>query len=117
MVCPLPALHAPRTADAASEHRKEVAQLMRGLARGLDELLGARPIPPAPRILCARASVMTHDGGAAPARIDPASRTAASRTDASREDAPRGEVIHLRPRQRILWTSANNLTRARGDRL
>jgi hypothetical protein len=102
MVCPLPAPPPPLTAEAACEHRKDVAQLMRGLARGLEELLGAKPAEQVDR-----ANIV--------ALIGPA----VARTDASRDSRPRGQIVQLpvRPRQRILSASANCLTEARTVRL
>jgi hypothetical protein len=115
MVCPLPAPPPPLTAEAACEHRKDVAQLMRGLARGLEELLGAKPTPPAPKIVCPRGPAEQVDRANIVALIGPA----VARTDASRDSRPRGQVVQLpvRPRQRILSASANCLTEARTVRL
>ena len=88
-VYPLPAPLPPPDA-AACEHRKDVARLMHGLARGLEGLLGSKPVPPGPRIVCVPAGV--RDRTADIARIAPGLRLA--RTE-PRDGSRRGEVVHL----------------------
>lgn len=86
--------------------------LMHGLAKGLEELLGAKPVPPAPRIIC---SCGTGPLGAAGGVAVLVSRAPAP--DAAQ--GPCAQVVRLpvRPRKPIFAGSVSRLTEARVVRL
>jgi hypothetical protein len=92
---------------------------MHGLAKGLEGLLGAKPVPPAPRIVCG----MPPACHATVTRLPVRSPRAEPRTDHSARGPDvrqtGGQVVRLpvRPRKPVFVTSVSRATEPRLVRL